>query len=333
MVLDNSGAQHAGMGQAARVTAAATPTTFRQLTTDDVEAIVELNALCDIAETGQPDQEVITWIRDGVEDYAAYGVFDDAGLAGCGWIDTDPSGRTGFEGDVRVRPGVDTVIGDPLLAAIRKVAAATDPARPLHLFANASAERARGWLESHGATLIRHFWRMRIDLEPGPVTVPDPPAGVTLRRVRDEETDLREVFRVVDTAFEDHFGHEAGRTFEQWMTAARKRSHFDLSLWSLAEIENRPVAALIGALLPDAETEWIGHVGTLATLREARGRGIGTLLLRAAFAEFAERGVRSVALGVDAANLTGAVRLYEAAGMHVAHEWVLYELPPARSAD
>ncbi|MDQ1698604.1 MAG: mycothiol synthase, partial [Frankiaceae bacterium] len=73
-------------------------------------------------------------------------------------------------------------------------------------------------------------------------------------------------------------------------------------------------------------------VGTLGTLREARGRGIGSLLLRTAFAEFAARGLRKVTLGVDAANLTGAVRLYESVGMRADHEWVLYEFPPLESA-
>jgi ribosomal protein S18 acetylase RimI-like enzyme len=71
-----------------------------------------------------------------------------------------------------------------------------------------------------------------------------------------------------------------------------------------------------------------GHVGTLGTLKDARGKGIGTLLLRTAFAEFHRRGHRKVTLGVDSENGTGAVKLYESVGMHAAAEWPLYELPP-----
>jgi mycothiol synthase len=37
------------------------------------------------------------------------------------------------------------------------------------------------------------------------------------------------------------------------------------------------------------------------------------------------RGVRSVGLGVDAQNPTGATRLYERAGMHVVFEAIVYE--------
>jgi len=310
------------------VTAETDTTAYRVLTADDVDALIELNSLCDIAETGEPDHEVMSWIRDGVGDYKAFGIFDEHGLAAGGWIDTQPSGHIGFEGDVRVRPGLDKSLGDPLLDAIRAVAAEADPARPLHFFANASADRARDWMHARGATLIRHFWRMRIDLDGTPVAVPSPPEGVTVRIVRDEDADLREVYRVVDTSFADHFGHDGSRTYEQWLTSLRKRSNLDFSLWWFAEVDGVPVAALLGWRLPDHEQEWTGHVGTLGTLREARGRGIGSLLLRTAFAEFAGRGLRKATLGVDAANPTGAVRLYESVGMRADHDWVLYELPP-----
>jgi mycothiol synthase len=321
----------AGSARLIDVSADSAEMTFRALTVDDVEAMVELNSLCDIAESGQPDHEVISWIRDGAEDYTSYGVFDEHGLAAAGWLDTEPSGHVGFEGDVRVRPGLDKAVGDPLLAAVRAAAAAADPTRPVHYFANASADRARAWVESHGGTAIRHFWRMRIDLDAGdPTVAPALPEGVTIRTIREDEADLREVFRVVDTAFEDHFGHEGGRTFEQWITSIRKHSQLDFTLWWVAEVDGVPVAALLGWRLPDHEHGWTGQVGTLGTLREARGRGIGGCLLRTAFAEFAARGLRKVTLGVDAANLTGAVRLYESVGMRVAHEWVLYEFPPVQ---
>lgn len=309
------------------MTAETDATTFRPLTVDDVDALVELNNLCEIAETGEPDFEIVSWLRDGAEDYRAYGVFDEHGLAAGAWLDTHPSGHVGFEGDVRVRPGLDKAVGDPLLVAIRRDAAAADPTRPVHYFTNASADRARAWIESHGATLIRHFWRMRIDLDPGGVEPPALPDGVTVRVVRDDEDELREVHRIVDTAFRDHFGHES-RSFDDWHTALRKRSHLDFTTWWVAEVDGVPAAALLGWRLPDHEQEWTGHVGTLGTLREARGRGVGSTLLRVAFAEFAARGLRKVTLGVDAANPTGAVRLYESVGMRAAHEWALYELPP-----
>ena len=56
-----------------------------------------------------------------------------------------------------------------------------------------------------------------------------------------------------------------------------------------------------------------------------RKRGIGLALLRHAFGEFYRRGKRKAGLGVDAENLTGALRLYKNAGMHVHQAFNIFE--------
>ena len=53
----------------------------------------------------------------------------------------------------------------------------------------------------------------------------------------------------------------------------------------------------------------------LATLRRARGQGLATVLLHAAFAALREDGRAIVRLTVDGENTTGALGLYEKAGM------------------
>ena len=63
----------------------------------------------------------------------------------------------------------------------------------------------------------------------------------------------------------------------------------------------------------------------LGVLRSHRRRGIGEALLRYAFVEFKGRGFERVGLGVDAESPTGAVALYERAGMHVARTSVQLE--------
>lgn len=68
----------------------------------------------------------------------------------------------------------------------------------------------------------------------------------------------------------------------------------------------------------------MGWVGTLGTRREYRRHGLGEALLRHAFRELFACGVRRVGLGVDAENTTGATRLYERAGMHVAFRADVY---------
>ena len=69
----------------------------------------------------------------------------------------------------------------------------------------------------------------------------------------------------------------------------------------------------------------IGWVDTLAVLRPWRRKGLGMALLLHSFGEFYRRGRRKVGLGVDSQNLTGAARLYERAGMHVARQYISYQ--------
>ena len=68
-----------------------------------------------------------------------------------------------------------------------------------------------------------------------------------------------------------------------------------------------------------------GYVSVLAVRRPWRKRGLGTALLQHSFAEMKRRGMKRATLGVDAENLTGAVALYERAGMHVEHRYDCYQ--------
>ena len=54
-------------------------------------------------------------------------------------------------------------------------------------------------------------------------------------------------------------------------------------------------------------------------------RGLGRALLLRAFQDFRARGFHEVGLGVDAASLTGATRLYESVGMRVTSQFDIYE--------
>ena len=69
----------------------------------------------------------------------------------------------------------------------------------------------------------------------------------------------------------------------------------------------------------------IGWIGTIAVRRPWRKKGLGFALMRYTFAEFYKRGMTTIGLGVDSANLTGATRLYQRAGMVVASEFATYE--------
>jgi|SRR5947209_776143 len=300
----------------------------RRLTPDDAAAMTDLATVCEIAETGEPDPEIVDWINAGAKDdgFCAFGVEDDRGLVAFAYADMTP-GDSSVEVEVRVRPGEDLDLGLPLLAAARVAAREFDPTKPVRLFANEDARRYRDWLEAQGATEIRRFWRMQVDFDETPPTVPEPAAGVTLRPPHDDEADLRTIFQITDTSFADHFGHSDERTYERWIEYWRARAGFDLTLWWVAELNREPVSVLLAQTLSVEGGATHGHIATLGTLKEARGKGIGTLLLRTAFAELHHRGLRKVTLGVDSENGTGAVKLYESVGMRAAAAWPLYELP------
>jgi ribosomal protein S18 acetylase RimI-like enzyme len=69
--------------------------------------------------------------------------------------------------------------------------------------------------------------------------------------------------------------------------------------------------------------------------RPWRKKGLGLALLTHSFGEFYKRGMKTIGLGVDASNPTGATRLYQRAGMTVASEFLTFEkeLRPGRSLE
>ncbi len=54
-------------------------------------------------------------------------------------------------------------------------------------------------------------------------------------------------------------------------------------------------------------------------------KGLGMALLLHPFGALYRRGIYTIGLGVDSQNLTGAARLYERAGMHIALQHDTYQ--------
>ena len=164
--------------------------------------------------------------------------------------------------------------------------------------------------ERYGYKLVRHFFRMETDL-----TEPPPPAvwpeGVELRAL-DLERDLEAVYAADEEAFEDHWGFFRidFATWKHWMTGG----NFDPTLWLIA-YDGDDIAGFSLNFPDEGGDTDLGWVGVLGVRRPWRRRGIALALLLESFAEFRRRGKKRAGLGVDAENTTGAVRLYEKAGM------------------
>jgi ribosomal protein S18 acetylase RimI-like enzyme len=178
-------------------------------------------------------------------------------------------------------------------------------------------EEGRQCYERAGLQEVRRFWEMEVEFT-APPPAPNWPAGIELRPYvpgRDE----RVAFDLLDAAFQDHWGHIPNR-FAEWKHWNIERPHFDPSLWFIAYQGEQAVGGAYCYL--DEQRGWVDD---LAVLRTSRGKGLGMALLLHAFGEFYRRGRRKAGLGVDSQNLTGALRLYQRAGMHRVQESVSYE--------
>lgn len=205
----------------------------------------------------------------------------------------------------------------------------------LHSSVMAKNIRAKRLYERQGYQHVRTFYRMRIDFDQPPQK-PTLPAGIQFRPIQDEK-DLRlGIFADYDS-FKDHWGFvQEGEDFESFY---KRMSYYltndpfvDLNK-SLLAMDGEDVAGVCFNSIGTVEDARQGWVNILGVRRPWRKRGIGLALLLEAFNTFYSLGLTSAGLGVDSSNLTGALRLYEQAGMRVEEEFHTYEkeLRPGRS--
>jgi ribosomal protein S18 acetylase RimI-like enzyme len=168
-----------------------------------------------------------------------------------------------------------------------------------------------GILERAGYEVIRHSFRMEIDLDSAPE--PRAPEGTSIRPMQEGEE--RRFYEAHMQSFADTWMFTPD-PFEQWSHWFVKDPSFDPTLWFVAEVGDELAGILIGRASPTESG--LGWVRILGVVPPHRRKGVGEALLRHSFAEFARRGFERAGLGVDAQSPTGAVRLYERAGMHVA---------------
>lgn len=280
---------------------------------EDAEAVAELTAAydlrwCGVADTSAEDilddwrgidLERDTWLWELDGRVAAFGVLfvRHERLHSDGYVHPDLLGR-GFGSailermEARARERGFDKIGAATLAA-------DEPG--LRLF------KSRGYRD------VRHFFRMAIDLV-APPPGPSWPSGLEPRPV--ERDDLRAFHAAKAEAFAKEWGY-VPESFEARVVAGPRA---DLSLWTAVWDGDRIAATLITG--QELGGGWIASIG----VREPwRRRGLGLALLQRSFGQFWEHGERRVQLGVDAGNETGAIRLYERAGMHAVWEAVVFQ--------
>ena len=108
------------------------------------------------------------------------------------------------------------------------------------------------------------------------------------------------------------------------MLAGRDRGSHGAAVWFLAEDGGEIAGFALCHPHPSGDPA-VGRVAALGVRPRWRRRGLGLALLLHSFAAFRERGASEVRLEVDAENPTGAVALYERAGMSVVRRYDTYE--------
>lgn len=164
---------------------------------------------------------------------------------------------------------------------------------------------------------IRYYWRMGIELT-SPPPAPVLPAGFAfVPFVKDKHAEA--VWLARNESFRDHWGSHP-ISFEKFSYFYFETAEYDPALWAVIWDGDQVAGFSINQYRMD-----IGWVRTLGVRPAWRKHGLGLALLHWSFGKFYQRGTTSIGLSVDAANPTGATRLYQRAGMQAMSEFVMFE--------
>ena len=281
----------------------------REPSPEEAPAIAELlnaHAHALFGESELAEQEVREWFA--LPDITIRVAEEGGRLVGYADVHDEQHAGTRFDVDLRA---LSPQAAEALLAGVE--AYIRERARDgavVHGFAPSADEAAGGAYERAGYRIVRHSFQMRTELA-GEIPEPRWPDGIAVRTFRPGEEER--VHEAHMDSFADHWDFRP-EPIEDWRRWLLDKENFDPSLWFLAEHggELAGIALCSWHFSGDPQFGWVNVLGVRPRWRR---QGLGGALLRHAFREFAGRGATRVGLGVDAENTTGAVRLYERAGM------------------
>lgn len=195
----------------------------------------------------------------------------------------------------------------------------------LHISVADGNDGQRTMIESAGFEPVRYFFEMKLELDGRPDAgdvVPESLRLLPFDRAYDEATRVAH-----NEAFRDHWG-TSPRDEEMWRTWFTGARAFRAQYSRLLLDGDGEVAAYVLGYEFAADTEATGvrelYIGQVGTRRPYRGRGAANALLASTLAAAAAGGFGTASLGVDAANPTGALSLYERLGFTVTRRRTSY---------
>jgi len=180
-------------------------------------------------------------------------------------------------------------------------------------------------LESEGYKRVRYGYMM---VRPLADPIPDAPLpdGLEVRPV--VAADHRRIWDADTEAFRDHW--EAAERTEEDFIGWFATPEIDTSMWRVAWDGDEVAGSVMNFIFP-LENEklgvsrgWLAHI---SVRRPWRRRGLAGALIVDSLKELRARGIDEAALGVDAENPSGALRLYESFGFRRHQRGIAYRKP------
>jgi len=152
---------------------------------------------------------------------------------------------------------------------------------------------------------------------------PDLPGWVEIRPV-DLDSHSELLHKLESESFASHFGYSQ-IDHDSWLKERRADNTADHTGSFVLFYESEPAGFLLSSdARADVQGGWVDKLGVLENYR---GKGFGRLLLAWGTAHAAQKGYRTIGLGADTGNESGALELYFSSGFEVALSWRAYQLP------
>jgi ribosomal protein S18 acetylase RimI-like enzyme len=195
------------------------------------------------------------------------------------------------------------------------------------------------WFESHAASTERHWEDLLISegYEPAQYRfrmvrhhlgeIPDLPLpeGLEVRPVGPEQTYT--VWLAAKEAFREAWWYTEEGWSDQRYEGWRRDPTFDPSLWQVAWDGDQVAGMVLNYVNADENSRYSrkrGYTETICVRIPWRRRGLARSLLARSFRVLQQQGMEEAALSVDAANPTGALRLYATMGFVVDKQVAMY---------
>jgi len=180
-------------------------------------------------------------------------------------------------------------------------------------------------LKSEGYKIFRYsFLMVRPNLENIP-NLPFP-EEIEVRPVKPEH--YRHIVNAWNEACKDMRGQIP--ISDEDFKGFQRSSIFDPSLWQIAWYRDQVVGTTMNWINSQANEDFgrkRGHVEAISVRRPWRGKGIAKALIARSLKLLKSRGMIEAALGVDAENPSGALRLYQKMGFEIVKRGRIYRKP------